>query len=122
MTSYDLVLRGGRIVNHAGEGEGDIGVRGGKIVAIGDLAQASAGAVFEAKGLHILPGIIDTQVHFREPGNPQKEDLESGTRAAALGGVTGIFEMPNTAPPTTNPEAIAEKLPRAKGRSMDHAF
>jgi len=122
MTSYDLILRGGRIVSHAGEGEGDIGVSAGKIVAIGDLARAS-GPVFEAKGLHILPGVIDTQVHFREPGNPQKEDLESGTRAAALGGVTGVFEMPNTSPPTTNPEAIADKLARAKGRAhVDHAF
>ncbi|HRP11512.1 MAG TPA: dihydroorotase [Terricaulis sp.] len=122
MTSFDLILRGGRIANHAGEGEGDIGVRAGKIAAIGDLRQAS-GPVFEAKGLTILPGVIDTQVHFREPGNPQKEDLESGTRAAALGGVTGVFEMPNTAPPTTNPEAIADKLARAKGRAhVDHAF
>ncbi|HRO04811.1 MAG TPA: dihydroorotase, partial [Terricaulis sp.] len=83
----------------------------------------ASGPVFEAKGLTILPGVIDTQVHFREPGNPQKEDLESGTRAAALGGVTGVFEMPNTAPPTTNPEAIADKLARAKGRAhVDHAF
>ena len=122
MTSFDLIVRGGRIVSHAGEGEGDIGVRAGKIVAIGDVSRAS-GPVFEAKGLHVLPGVIDTQVHFREPGNPQKEDLESGTRGAALGGVTGVFEMPNTAPPTTNPEAIADKLARAKGRAhVDHAF
>ncbi len=122
MTSFDLIVRGGRIVSHAGEGEGDIGVRAGKIVAIRDLSRAS-GPVFEAKGLHVLPGVIDTQVHFREPGNPQKEDLESGTRAAALGGVTGVFEMPNTAPPTTNPEAIADKLARANGRAhVDHAF
>lgn len=123
MSGFDLILRGGRIVSHAGEGEGDVGVRGGKIVAIGDLSQASAGEVFDAKGLHILPGVIDTQVHFREPGNPQKEDLESGTRAAALGGVTGVFEMPNTNPPTTNPQAIEDKLARAKDRAhVDHAF
>lgn len=122
MTSFDLIVRGGRIVSHAGEGEGDIGVRGGRIVAIGDLSRAS-GPVFEAKGLHVLPGVIDTQVHFREPGNPQKEDLESGTRAAALGGVTAVFEMPNTNPPTTNPQAIEDKLARAKGRAhVDHAF
>ena len=122
MTSFDLIVRGGRIVSHAGEGEGDIGVRAGKIVAIGDLSRAS-GPAFEAKGLHVLPGVIDTQVHFREPGNPQKEDLESGTRAAALGGVTAVFEMPNTNPPTTNPQAIEDKLARAKGRAhVDHAF
>lgn len=123
MTTFDLVLRGGTIANHAGEGLGDIGVRGGRIVAIGDLKTASAGQVFDATGVHILPGVIDTQVHFREPGNTHKEDLETGTRAAALGGVTAVFEMPNTAPPTTSVEALEEKLARAKGRAhVDHAF
>jgi dihydroorotase len=121
--SFDLLIRGGTIVNHAGQGEGDIGVRDGRIVAIGDLKQASAGEVFDAGGLHVLPGVIDTQVHFREPGNEHKEDLESGTRAAALGGVTAVFEMPNTAPPTTSAEALADKLARAKSRAhVDHAF
>lgn len=123
MTTFDLVVRGGTIVNHAGEGRGDIGVREGRISAIGDLATASAGQVFDAKGLHVLPGVIDTQVHFREPGNEHKEDLETGTRAAALGGVTSVFEMPNTSPPTSTPEALADKLARAKGRAhVDHAF
>jgi dihydroorotase len=123
MSKFDLVVRGGKLVNHAGEGLGDIGVRDGRIVAIGDLATASAGEVFDAKGLHVLPGVIDTQVHFREPGLVHKEDLETGTRAAALGGVTAIFEMPNTTPPTSNPDAIADKLSRAKGRAhVDHAF
>jgi dihydroorotase len=123
MSNFDLVVRGGKLVNHAGEGLGDIGVRDGRIVAIGDLATASAGEVFDAKGLHVLPGVIDTQVHFREPGLVHKEDLETGTRAAALGGVTAIFEMPNTTPPTSNPDAIADKLSRAKGRAhVDHAF
>jgi dihydroorotase len=118
-----LVIRGGTIVNHAGEGLGDIGVREGRIAAIGDLATASAGEVFDARGLHVLPGVIDTQVHFREPGNEHKEDLETGTRAAALGGVTAVFEMPNTAPPTTSAEALADKLARAEGRAhVDHAF
>jgi dihydroorotase len=70
-----------------------------------------------------LPGVIDTQVHFREPGNEHKEDLETGTRAAALGGVTAVFEMPNTAPPTTSADALNEKLRRARGRAhVDHAF
>lgn len=123
MSTFDLILRGGTIVSHAGEGEGDIGVRGGRIVAIGDLATASAGEVFNAAGLHILPGVIDTQVHFREPGPTHKEDLETGTRAAALGGVTGVFEMPNTNPSTTTEAAIADKLARAKGRAhVEHAF
>ncbi len=123
MSTYDLIVRGGTIANHAGEGPGDIGVRGGRIAAIGDLATASAGQTIDAKGLHVLPGVIDTQVHFREPGNTHKEDLESGTRAAALGGVTAVFEMPNTAPPTTNVDALADKIARAKGRAhVDHAF
>jgi dihydroorotase len=120
---FDLIIRGGTIASHAGRGAGDIGVTDGKIVEIGDLAQASAGEVFDAKGLTILPGVIDTQVHFREPGLTHKEDLESGTRGAALGGVTAIFEMPNTNPSTTTEQAIADKLARAKNRShVDHAF
>jgi dihydroorotase len=123
LATFDLVIRGGTIVNHAGEGLGDIGVRDGRIAAIGDLSAASAGEMFDATGLHVLPGVIDTQVHFREPGNEHKEDLETGTRAAALGGVTAVFEMPNTAPPTTSAEALNDKLNRAKGRAhVDHAF
>lgn len=120
---FDLVIRGGTIVSHAGEGIGDIGVAGGRIAAIGDLGTVSAGAVFDARGLHVLPGVIDTQVHFREPGNEHKEDLETGTRAAALGGVTALFEMPNTNPTTSTPEALADKLNRARKRAhVDHAF
>lgn len=123
MTAFDLIVRGGTIVSHAGEGVADIGVAGGKIAVIGDLSRLSGHAEVEAKGLHVLPGVIDTQVHFREPGNEHKEDLETGTRAAALGGVTAVFEMPNTAPPTTTADALAEKLRRAKGRAhVDHAF
>ncbi|MEJ0059610.1 MAG: dihydroorotase [Terricaulis sp.] len=123
MSLFDLVIRGGTIVNHSGEGPGDIGVQNGRITAIGDLATASAGHVVDAKGLHVLPGVIDTQVHFREPGNEHKENLETGTRAAALGGVTAVFEMPNTAPPTTTVAALEDKLARAKGRAhVDHAF
>ena len=122
MTGFDLIIRGGVIVTH-GEGLGDIGVRDGQIAAIGDLSRASGDQVVEAKGLHVLPGVIDTQVHFREPGAEHKEDLETGTRAAALGGVTAVFEMPNTAPPTTSVEALNDKLERAKGRAhVDHAF
>jgi dihydroorotase len=121
--NFDLLLRGGEIANHAGRGPGDIGVSGGKIAAIGDLKQASAGTVFDAKGLTILPGVIDTQVHFREPGLEHKEDLESGSRGAALGGVTAVFEMPNTNPSTTTEAAINDKLSRAKNRMhVDHAF
>ena len=121
--TFDLIVRGGEVVNHAGRGLADIGVRGGKIVAIGDLGQASAGEVFEAAGLTVLPGIIDTQVHFREPGSEWKEDLESGSRAAVMGGVTAVFEMPNTNPTTSDAAAIADKLRRGRDRMhCDHAF
>ncbi|MFL5295676.1 MAG: dihydroorotase [Phenylobacterium sp.] len=121
--TFDLIVRGGEVVNHAGRGAADVGVRGGKITALGDLSQASAGEVFDAKGLTVLPGVIDTQVHFREPGLEWKEDLESGSRAAVLGGVVAVFEMPNTEPTTTDADALADKLARAKGRMhCDHAF
>jgi hypothetical protein len=83
--TFDLIVRGGEVVNHAGRGLADVGVRAGKIVEIGDLSQASAGQVFDAKGLAVLPGVIDTQVHFREPGLEWKEDLETGSRAAVMG-------------------------------------
>lgn len=79
--------------------------------------------MYDAKGLHVLPGVIDTQVHFREPGNEHKEDLESGSRAAVLGGVTAVFEMPNTSPPTTSRMAMEDKLSRARNRMhCDYAF
>src|SRR5512146_122298 len=121
--TYDLIIRGGEVVNHAGRGAADVGVRAGKIAAVGDLSQASAGEVFDARGLTVLPGVIDTQVHFREPGLEWKEDLESGGRSAVLGGVVAVFEMPNTEPTTTDAEALADKLARAKGRmDCDHAF
>jgi dihydroorotase len=121
--AFDLIVRGGEVVNHAGRGGADVGVRNGKIVEIGDLSQASAGEVFDASGLAVLPGVIDTQVHFREPGLEWKEDLESGSRAAVLGGVVAVFEMPNTEPTTTDPEALADKLSRARHRMhCDHAF
>ncbi len=121
--TFDLIVRGGEVVNHAGRGAADVGVRAGKIAAIGDLAQAHAGEVVDARGLAVLPGMIDSQVHFREPGLEWKEDLESGSRAAVLGGVTAVFEMPNTEPTTTDAEALADKLARARGRMhCDHAF
>src|SRR5579871_526016 len=121
--TFDLIVRGGEVVNHAGRGRADVGVTGGRIAEIGDLAHASAAEVLDASGLTVLPGVVDTQVHFREPGMEWKEDLESGSRGAVLGGVTAVFEMPNTDPTTTSPEALADKLARAKGRMhCDHAF
>src|SRR5215216_207672 len=101
--TFDLLLRGGECVLPDGVRKADVGVRGGRIAIIGDLGRADAAEIIDARGLTILPGAIDTQVHFREPGNTHKEDLDTGTRAAVLGGITAVFEMPNTDPPTTTP-------------------
>ena len=121
--TFDLLLKDGMVVNHDGTGQRDVGVTDGKISAIGDLGSAAAEQVIELQGLHVLPGVIDTQVHFREPGPTHKEDLESGSRAAVMGGVTGVFEMPNTNPTTTDVAAIEDKLARANNRMWcDHAF
>ncbi|HXS05731.1 MAG TPA: dihydroorotase [Rhizomicrobium sp.] len=121
--SFDLLIRGGIAATPNGIAPADIGVIGGRIAAIGSLSNTKAAEIFEAKGLHVLPGAIDSQVHFREPGNEHKEDLETGSRAAILGGVTGVFEMPNTSPPTTSRAAIEDKLACAKDRMhCDYAF
>jgi len=121
--TYDLILKGGTVVNHDGEGARDIGIRAGKFAAIGDLSRASAGEVVDCKGLHLLPGVIDSHVHFREPGLTHKEDLETGSRGAVLGGVTAVFEMPNTDPATTTAAAIADKVRRGHHRMhCDFAF
>ncbi|MGD0532443.1 MAG: dihydroorotase [Methyloceanibacter sp.] len=121
--SFDLLIKGATLVNHAGEGLADLGVRDGRIAAIGNLAANAGGKTLDATGLHVLPGVIDTQVHFREPGLEHKEDLASGSRAAVLGGVTAVFEMPNTKPATVSAEALADKVARGRGRMhCDFAF
>jgi dihydroorotase len=121
--TFDLLIKGATVVNHAGEGLADIGVKDGRIVAIGSFAGNSAARTIEAAGLHILPGVIDTQVHFREPGLEHKEDLQSGSRSAVLGGVTAVFEMPNTKPTTVTSEALAHKVARGRGcMYCDFAF
>ena len=119
----DLLIAGATVVNHDGEGVRDIGIRDGRIVAMGALASAKTLDTLDAKGLHILPGVIDTQVHFREPGLTHKEDLETGSRAAVAGGVTAVFEMPNTAPLTTCAATLAAKVGAARHRMLcDFAF
>ena len=121
--TFDLILKGGTVVNHDGRADRDVGVRGGRIASIGDLSHDNATRIVDCRGLHILPGVIDTQVHFREPGLDHKEDLETGSRAAVMGGVTTVFEMPNTEPQTTTPDALADKVRRGHHRMhCDFAF
>jgi dihydroorotase len=120
---FDLILEGGIVVNHDGVGARDIGIVGEKIAAIGALDAAAAGERVDCRGLHILPGVIDSQVHFREPGATHKEDLQTGSAAAVLGGVTAVFEMPNTDPLTVSAAALEDKLARGRNRMhCDHAF
>ncbi len=121
--TFDLVLKGGTVVNQDGAAVRDVGVTDGRIAGIGFFAPGQAGQNVDCTGLHILPGVIDTQVHFREPGLEHKEDLESGSRAAVMGGVTAVFEMPNTNPLTTSGDALADKVRRATARMhCDFAF
>ncbi len=121
--TFDLVIRSATVVNHDGTGVRDIGVRNGRIAGLGDLRSAKSAETLDAAGLHVLPGVIDSQVHFREPGLEQKEDLETGARAAVMGGVTVVFEMPNTKPLTTDAAALADKVRRARNRMhCDFAF
>ena len=120
---FDLLLRGGTLVTPSGVAVGDVGVAGGRIVDVGALDPASADQVLDCRGLHVLPGLIDSQVHFREPGLEHKEDLGTGTAAAALGGITAIFEMPNTKPNTDTEERLTDKVRRGREKSwVDFAF
>ena len=104
------MLKGGTVVNHDGAGVRDVGIRAGRIAEIGTIDAARGARTVDCTGLHMLPGVIDSQVHFREPGAEHKEDLESGSRAAVMGGVTAVFEMPNTSPLTTSAEALADTV------------
>ena len=119
---FDLILRGAIAATPNGIAPADIAIAGGRFAAIGRVA-GSAAEEIDARGLHALPGVIDTQVHFREPGLTHKEDFAAGTAGAALGGVTAVFEMPNTNPNTVGAAELADKLARAKGRAWcDMAF
>lgn len=124
--SFDLLIKGGQCLLPRDErtlqtAKADIGVKDGKIALIRDsISPEKAAKVLDVTGLHVLAGVIDSQVHFREPGLTHKEDLDSGTKAALLGGVTSIFEMPNTNPSTTTAEAFQDKLNRAKNRANCH--
>jgi dihydroorotase len=121
--NIDLILSGGTVVNQDGSHVRDVAVHQGRILALGDVSAYRAAEVLDCRNLHVLPGVIDSQVHFREPGPTHKEDLESGSRAAVMGGVTAVFEMPNTKPETTTAAALADKVSRATHRMYcDFAF
>ena len=106
----DLVIRNGKVVSHDAVFPASVAIKDGRIIAVGaDDAMPVAKELFDATGLHVLPGAIDVHVHFRDPGYPDKEDFASGTAAAAFGGVTTVFDMPNTIPPTGTAEILAAK-------------
>jgi dihydroorotase len=117
---YDVLIRDAEVWSSSGSRRADVAFEGGLIVEVGDLGGRRARQEVDATGRWLLPGAIDTQVHFREPGAEHKEDLESGSRSALLGGVTAFFDMPNTSPPTTSADALQDKLRRAEGRSHAH--
>ncbi|WCT77816.1 dihydroorotase [Novosphingobium humi] len=117
----DLVLTGGTVHTPSGPAQVDVAVRDGKIIGIGSFPDAARR--IDCTGLDVLPGVIDSQVHFREPGLEYKEDLESGSRCAVMGGITAVFEMPNTNPNTDSVMRVHDKLERAHHRMWcDHAF
>lgn len=121
--AIDLVLKGGTVATPGAIAIAGIAVDKGRIIAIGDVSEFAPAQTLDCRNLHVLPGVIDSQVHFREPGLEHKEDLETGSRAAVMGGVTGVFEMPNTRPATTNAELLAGKVERARNRMFcDFAF
>ena len=111
----DLLIKNGQCYI-AGELKNvDVSIKDGKIQDIGQISE-KANDIFDADGLTVLPGCIDTQTHFREPGSTDTEDLNSGSRAAIAGGITAVFEMPNTNPPTSNIKEFKRKLDLAKNR------
>jgi allantoinase len=112
----DLLVKGGTLVSSKGRVRADLGIKDGRVASIG-ISLGPAENEVDARSLHILPGLVDVHVHFREPGMEYKEDFLSGSLAAAAGGVTTVFEMPNTYPPTSNRQALRQKRELALGRS-----
>ncbi len=115
-TAFDLILKSGQVYLDGRFDQCDIAIKDGKIVAMGGFSHALCQQVVDVSGLHLIPGAIDSQVHFREPGLTHKEDLESGSRSAVLGGVTTFLDEPNVIPSTTSKAALAQKIEIAKGR------
>ena len=118
----DLVIKNGECFINGKLTKQDIGVKNGKITLIGDLNKEKSKNLIDAKSKLVLPGLMDTQVHFREPGSVDAEDLHTGSRAAIVGGITSVFEMPNTNPPTTNFEEFHRKINIGKQMYCNHAF
>jgi dihydroorotase len=123
MEKFDLVIRGGICMTPSGPIDTDVGIRDGQIVCLDTIDPGQGTEEIDATGLHVLPGVIDSQVHFREPGLEHKEDLGTGTASAALGGVTAVFEMPNTKPSTLTSEDLADKVRRGREKAwVEFAF
>ena len=119
----DLLVQNAMMVLPDGIVEGDLRVVGGSIKTVapqGGLLPQSGEVVIDGSGLHLLPGAIDPHVHFRDPGNPEKEDLESGSRAAVAGGITSFLDMPNTVPNATNRAALEAKIAIAGQKAVNH--
>ena len=118
----DLIIKNGECYINGKLEYKDIAVKDGKILKIGENL-GDAKEIYDAKDQFVLPGCIDTQTHFREPGSTDTEDLHSGSRAAIAGGITAVFEMPNTNPPTSNIKEFQRKLDLAKNRMYcNYAF
>jgi dihydroorotase len=115
--THDLILRGGTLVLPWGMEQADLGISGGKVAAMGDLRTASGANEIDCRGLHLLPGLIDSHVHLREPGDAAVETIETGTKAALLGGLAAVFDMPNTNPSITSVEQLDWKRGHVKGRA-----
>lgn len=121
--TYQLLIKNGTCLTPAGQVKADVAIKDGTIVEIGEIDSNQADKVIDASGLHVLPGMMDTQVHFREPGNSHKENLETGSKGAILGGITTVFDMPNTSPAITSKERFEDKMQRAKDRMWtNYAF
>ena len=113
MNSLDLILRNGTVITPDGLQQTDIGVAGGKIVSL--AATGAASEEIDATGLHVFPGVIDSHVHFNDPGRADWEGIATGSRALAAGGGTVVFDMPlNAHPPTCDAAAFDEKLIAAR--------
>ncbi|MEO3470324.1 dihydroorotase [Roseomonas sp. CAU 1739] len=114
---FDLLLRGGHVVTPWGVEAADVGVRDGRIATLGDLRTAEAAQVVDCRDLHVLPGLIDPHVHLRDPGDPAVESIETGTKAAILGGLAAVFDMPNTAKSVISRDILDEKRDFLEGRA-----